>query len=258
MPALPPLSRRLLNKLTKSPQLSALVRSSSLPTRTSGDGDPATLIARQQETPTFVVIPDSYGSLHNSLSPGAIVGIVLGSAVGFILLLIIIYTILGFGPLSALVRTTDVTETKSSYVSRSMLSSARPKTEKYKKKVPPMRAAEILSVRRERTTKTSKRRAERSRKSPIVVEPMRKKREPSPLTTISSSSSGAPGPAPRRDRLPADYDEENEVVVIEENTPSSRRQSGKAGPSRDANGRGRRSSSRRSSYSENDDRRYRR
>ncbi|KAM0247348.1 hypothetical protein ACHAQJ_009882 [Trichoderma viride] len=261
MPALPPLSRRLIDELTKPPQLSALIRSSSLPTRTNND-DTATLIARQQETATFVVIPESYGSLHNSLSPGAIVGIVIGSAAGFILLLLIIYTLLGFGPLSALVRTADVTETKS-YVSRSMLSSVRrrPKTEKppKKKKMPPMRAAEILSIRRERTTKTtSKRKAERSRKSPIVVEPMRRTREPSPLTTISSSSSGAPGPAPRRDRLPADYDEENEVVVIEENTPSSRRQSRKAGPSRDAEGRGKRSSSRRSSYSEYDDRRYRR
>ncbi|KAH6607465.1 hypothetical protein Trco_003778 [Trichoderma cornu-damae] len=248
MPTLPLLSPQLI---AKAPQLSAF------PTR-ARDGDAATLAARQQDsaTTTFVVIPETYGSLHDSLSPGAIVGIVIASVIGFILLLLVIYTILGLGPLSGLVRTTDAAETKS-YVSRSMLSSARPKSEKPKKKVPPMRTAEMLSIRRERTTRTSKRRSERRTRSPVVVEPMRRKREPSPLTTVSSSS-GA-GPAPRGDPLPSDYDEENEVVVIEENTPSSRRQSRKAGPSsRDRDGRRRRSSSRRSSYSENDDRRYRR
>ncbi|UKZ73976.1 hypothetical protein TrVFT333_001630 [Trichoderma virens FT-333] len=241
MPALPLLSRRLVDELA---------------TRTS-HGDAASLVARQQgsaET-TFVVIPDSYGSLHDSLTPGAIVGIVIASVVGFILLLLVIYTILGFGPVSTLVRTAEVTESKS-YVSRSMLSSARPKSEKPKKKVPSMHGARVLSIRRERTTRTSKRRSERRGKEPVIVEPAQRKREPSPLTTISSSS-GA-GPAPRRDPLPSDYDEDNEVVVIEETTPSSRRHSRKAGPSRDADGRGRRSSSRRSSYSEYDDRRYRR
>ncbi|KAL7938121.1 hypothetical protein V8C35DRAFT_141501 [Trichoderma chlorosporum] len=247
MPALPRLSRRLIEELAKAPQLA---------TRTA-DGDAASPVIRQLDsaTTTFIVVPETYGSLHDSLSPGAIVGIVIGSVVGFILLLLVIYTILGFGPMSSLVRTAEVTESKS-YVSRSMLSS-RPKSEKpKKKKVPSMHGARVLSIRRERTTKTSKRRNERRGKEPVIVEPIRKKREPSPLTTISSSS-GA-GPAPRRDPLPSDYDEENEVVVIEETTPSSRRQSRKAGPSRDADGRGRRSSSRRSSYSEYDDRRYRR
>ncbi|KAL7899230.1 hypothetical protein HDV63DRAFT_334286 [Trichoderma sp. SZMC 28014] len=243
MPALPPFLRRPIGELVKAPQLS------SLPTRAI-DSD-AALVARQQESPspTLVVIPETYNASHSSLSTGAIVGVVIGSAAGFILLLLILYTILGFGPFSSLFRTKEVVETKS-YVSRSMLSSARPKTKKPRRKVPTM-----LSIRRERTTKTTKRRAERRAKAPVVVEPMRRKREPSPLTTITSSSSGAPGRAPR-DNLPSDYDEENEVVVIEETTPSSRRHH-KAGPSRDK-GKGRRSSSRRSGYSEDDDRRYRR
>lgn len=249
MPALPPFPRRPIGELAKAPQLSALVASSSLPTR-AVDSDAATLVARQQESPTFVVIPETYNATHSSLSTGAIVGVVIGSAAGFILLLLILYTILGFGPFSGFFRTKNVVETKS-YVSRSMLSSARPKTKKPRRKVPTM-----LSIRRERTTKTTKRRAERRGKAPEVVEPMRRKREPSPLTTITSSSSGAPGRAPR-DHLPSDYDEENEVVVIEETTPSSRRHSHKAGPSRNT-GKERRSSSRRSGYSEDDDRRYRR
>lgn len=254
MPALPPFPRRPIGELTKAPQLSALVASPWLPTR-AVDSDAATLVARQQETPTFVVIPETYNATHSSLSTGAIVGVVIGSAAGFILLLLILYTILGFGPLSSLFRTKEVVETKS-YVSRSMLSSARPKTKKPRRKMPTMRAADILSIRRERTTKTTKRRTERRGKAPEIVEPARRKREPSPLTTITSSSSGAPGRAPR-DHLPSDYDEENEVVVIEETTPSSRRHSRKAGPSRNT-GKGRRSSSRRSGYSEDDDRRYRR
>ncbi|KAL7963286.1 hypothetical protein V8C34DRAFT_267764 [Trichoderma compactum] len=237
MPALPLLSRLPIDELAKAPGLATKTIHGNVPS----------LVARQRDsaTTTLVVIPETYGSLHDSLTPGAIVGIVIAAVVGFILLLLVIYTILGFGPMSSLVRTADVTESKS-YVSRSMLSSARPKSEKPKKKVPSMHGARVLSIRRERPTRTSKRRGERRGKEPVIVEPMRRKREPSPLTTISSSS-GA-GPAPRRDPLPSDYDEENEVVVIEETTPSSRRQSRKA----------RRSSSRRSSYSEDDDRRYRR
>ncbi|EGR51650.1 uncharacterized protein TRIREDRAFT_103555 [Trichoderma reesei QM6a] len=247
MPVLPPLPRQLIDGLAKAPLVS---------TKTI-HGDAASLVVRQRDsaTTTFVVIPETYGDLHDSLQPGAIVGIVIASVIGFILLLLVIYTILGFGPVSSLVRTSDVTESKS-YVSRSMLSSLR-KSEKPKKKVPSTRGARVLSMRRERTTRTSKHRSERRGKSPVVVEPMRKTRERSPLTTISSSSGGR-GPAPREDPLPSDYDEENEVVVIEETTPSSRRHSRRAGPSRGGEGRGRRSSSRRSSYSEYDDRRYRR
>ncbi|KAL6896383.1 hypothetical protein GGI43DRAFT_116091 [Trichoderma evansii] len=250
MPALPPFPRRLIGELGKAPVASSLLATTTI------DSDAATLVARQQETPTFVVIPETYNATHSSLSTGAVVGVVIGSAAGFILLLLILYTILGFGPLSSLFGTKEIVETKSSYVSRSMLSSARPKTKKPRRKVPTMRAADILSIRRERTTKTTKRRAERRGKGPEIVEPMRRKREPSPLTTITSSSSGAPGRAPR-DHLPSDYDEENEVVVIEETTPSSKRHSRKAGPSKNT-GKGRRSSSRRSGYSEDDDRRYRR
>ncbi|KAL6883918.1 hypothetical protein HDV57DRAFT_435187 [Trichoderma longibrachiatum] len=246
MPALPPLPRQLIDGLAKVAQLS---------TKTI-HGDATSPVVRQRDsaTTTFVVIPETYGDLHDSLSPGAIVGIVIASVIGFILLLLVIYTILGFGPVSSLVRTTDMTESKS-YVSRSMLSSLR-KSEK-PNKVPTARGARVLSMRREHSTRTSKRRSERRGKSPVVVEPMRKTRERSPLTTISSSSGGR-GPAPREDPLPSDYDEENEVVVIEETTPSSRRHSRRAGPSRGGEGRGRRSSSRRSSYSEYDDRRYRR
>ncbi|PTB70613.1 hypothetical protein BBK36DRAFT_1109423 [Trichoderma citrinoviride] len=245
MPVLPLLPRELIDELAKIPQLSTKTIHSDAPS----------LVVRQRDsaTTTFVVVPETYGSLHDSLKPGAIVGIVIASVIGFILLLLVIYTILGFGPVSSLVRTTDVTESKS-YVSRSMLSSLR-KSEK-PKKVPTARGARVLSMRRERSTRTSKRRSERRGKSPVVVDPMRKTRAPSPLTTISSSS-GGPGPAPRGDPLPSDYDEENEVVVIEETTPSSRRHSRRAGH-RSGEGRGRRSSSRRSSYSEYDDRRYRR
>ncbi|KJK80251.1 hypothetical protein H634G_04490 [Metarhizium anisopliae BRIP 53293] len=57
-------------------------------------------------TPTDAFIPTAYGDLDSSLPPGVVVGIVLGSIAGALLLLYLLYTALGCGPALVLTRTT--------------------------------------------------------------------------------------------------------------------------------------------------------
>ncbi|CAG9997766.1 unnamed protein product [Clonostachys byssicola] len=55
-------------------------------------------LAERDDSDNFKVIPSTYGGLYTSLNPGVIAGIVLGSVAGFLLLLFICYSALGFGP----------------------------------------------------------------------------------------------------------------------------------------------------------------
>ncbi|KAG8425328.1 hypothetical protein J3458_002039 [Metarhizium acridum] len=97
------------------------------------------LDARQNApTPTAAgaFIPAAYGDLDSSPSPGVVVGIVLGSVAGALLLLYLLYTGLGCGPASALTTTRDL--------SSSSVLSFRPR----KRRRPPSRAhaTETLEV----------------------------------------------------------------------------------------------------------------
>ncbi|CAI6089897.1 unnamed protein product [Clonostachys chloroleuca] len=56
------------------------------------------VLAERDDNDNFKVIPSTYGGLYTSLNPGVIAGIVLGSVAGFLLLLFICYSALGFGP----------------------------------------------------------------------------------------------------------------------------------------------------------------
>ncbi|CAH0048794.1 unnamed protein product [Clonostachys solani] len=56
------------------------------------------VLAERDDDDNFKVIPSTYGGLYNSLNPGVVAGIVLGSVAGFLLLLFICYSALGFGP----------------------------------------------------------------------------------------------------------------------------------------------------------------
>jgi hypothetical protein len=58
----------------------------------------AHLLRRQDST---IIIPSTYGSINSGPSPGTVVGIVLGSVGGFLLLLWLIYTCLNFGTISS-------------------------------------------------------------------------------------------------------------------------------------------------------------
>lgn len=55
-------------------------------------------VKRQADSPGFTAIPSTYGSARSSPSPGAVVGIVLGSVAAFLLLLYLVYAILHRGP----------------------------------------------------------------------------------------------------------------------------------------------------------------
>ncbi|VUC23065.1 unnamed protein product [Clonostachys rosea] len=55
-------------------------------------------VLAERDDDNFKVIPSTYGGLYTSLNPGVIAGIVLGSVAGFLLLLFICYSALGFGP----------------------------------------------------------------------------------------------------------------------------------------------------------------
>ncbi|OAA47713.1 hypothetical protein NOR_02203 [Metarhizium rileyi] len=59
---------------------------------------PPTLHARQSTPTTPVLIPTAYGDVDSSPSPGAVVGIVLGSVAGALLLLYLVYAALGCAP----------------------------------------------------------------------------------------------------------------------------------------------------------------
>ncbi|TVY90252.1 hypothetical protein LAWI1_G008195, partial [Lachnellula willkommii] len=52
---------------------------------------------QQQQRSTTSIIPTGYGAIDSGPSPGTIVGIVIGSVAGFLLILWLIYTCLNFG-----------------------------------------------------------------------------------------------------------------------------------------------------------------
>jgi D-alanyl-D-alanine carboxypeptidase len=56
------------------------------------------LLPRQNDNSDFAPVPTSYGSSSSSPHPGVVAGIVVGSVGGFLLLLFLLYSCLGFGP----------------------------------------------------------------------------------------------------------------------------------------------------------------
>ncbi|KAG6037249.1 hypothetical protein E4U40_006237 [Claviceps sp. LM458 group G5] len=51
-----------------------------------------------QSQPTFIAIPSTYNNLADSPSPGIVIGVVLGTLAGILLLPFLLYSALGFGP----------------------------------------------------------------------------------------------------------------------------------------------------------------
>ncbi|KAM0806110.1 hypothetical protein BDR22DRAFT_883848 [Usnea florida] len=73
-----------------------------LPTRTTSLSHTLTSLLRRQTTVTTTanpIIPATYSGLNSGPTPGTVVGIVLGSVAGFLLLLWLIYTCFGLGGL---------------------------------------------------------------------------------------------------------------------------------------------------------------
>ncbi|PBP24768.1 hypothetical protein BUE80_DR004350 [Diplocarpon rosae] len=135
------------------------------------------------------IIPTTYGSIDSGPSPGAVVGIVLGSVSGFLLLLWLIYTCLQFRA---------ATSSRSSYT--------EPVVVRERRKARSHRVRETVEVRRER--------------SPVrIVVP---EREPERVERIIVEESRET----RRARSRGESDDE--VVVIEEHSPPRRKRSERA------------------------------
>lgn len=148
-----------------------------------------------------VVIPATYSSQNNSPQPGVVVGIVLACVGGFLLCLVLLYSILGWAPITLFSSSSDDATTvsssfHSSVLSRRTRSILRQGKSRYKPASTVSGDTEMYEVRT--TTKTSRR-----TEPPIVV---------------------APGPS-RSSRPPPRVVEESsddEVVVIEEHSPPRR------------------------------------
>jgi len=159
---------------------------SLLPTRTLA-GRISHILHTRQAPVQSSIIPSTYGAINNSQPPGTIVGIVLGSVAGFLLLLYLFYTCMNFG-------SSNSSESSASVVVR------RPKSRSTRTRS--RRASETVEVRRDRTPVRIVREPERVER--VVVEE-RVSRE-----------------VPRRERSIASSDE---VIVIEEHSPPRRKKS---------------------------------
>jgi len=95
----------------------------------------ANLLARQNDPS---IIPSTYGSINSGPAPGTVVGIVLGSVGGFLLILWLIYTCLNFGRLG---------ETSSSYTESVHVAAARRQSHGSQRS----RRTETVEIRRERS-----------------------------------------------------------------------------------------------------------
>lgn len=168
------------------------------------------LHSRQSGSNSFATVPSSYGSANSSPHPGVVAGIVIGSVGGFLLLLFLIYSCLGFGP------SVWVQPSRSEYTaaSQSVLSfrtrrSAAP--------------SHVRSTRRQsrgpRVTETYEVRTRESRGPP----PRRAgSRMPPPGEPVIIESTRVPPPprVVRSEDSEDDDDDEDEIVVLEEHSRS--------------------------------------
>ncbi|CAG8980908.1 hypothetical protein HYALB_00012788 [Hymenoscyphus albidus] len=173
-----------------------------IPTKTTKSLWSRILHVRLVTTPDPSIIPTTYGSINSSLSPGVIVGIVLGSVGGFLLLLWLLYTCLSLGRMGTTAYTEEVVVARP------------PRRKSHRGSRASRRVTETVEVRRDRTpvrivrepTPPPPRSPPRtSRRETIIVEERREERR-------------APSRAPSRRGS-------DEVVVIEEHSPPRRKKS---------------------------------
>jgi hypothetical protein len=146
-----------------------------------------TTLLRRQENPA--IVPTTYGSINSGPSPGTVVGIVLGSVGGFLLILWLIYTCLNFGNFSS----------SSSYTESVVVRDRRKSHGSQRSR----RVSETVEVRRERSPMR------------VVRDEPRIVREPERIIVEEERRDV------RRDRSR----ESDEVVVIEEHSPPRRSKS---------------------------------
>lgn len=179
-----------------------------LATRTLSDAAPAAVAARQNPAQTtLVVVPAQYGNMGNSPDPGAVVGIVLGSVAGFLLLLWLFYSCVDFGD-GGLDGLSSV-GTASVLTLRTRRSSGHRHHHHHHHKPAPvrLRATETVEVRaRERDHRSSG-------GGPIIVEAAPSVER---IVLEERRSSRAPRVV---------HSDDDEVVVMEEDSPPRRRRS---------------------------------
>ncbi|EGU84285.1 hypothetical protein FOQG_05852 [Fusarium oxysporum f. sp. raphani 54005] len=192
----------------------ALPPSSTIP---SGH-NPLSVRQNDDSSSSFTAVPTAYKSADNSLAPGVVAGIVLGSVAGFLLLLYIIYMLLHRGPV---VRTVDGAST---VVSGGPMSTVTGDTSTY------------LSFRSRRDRRTRNRsrsratsRSKRTRSRTTVNSRDRSRRRTSPLVSDSRGERIIVDPPAPRFVQESTISSDNEIVVEEEHSVSpprrSRRQS---------------------------------
>ncbi|KAI1658518.1 hypothetical protein F4813DRAFT_51309 [Daldinia decipiens] len=184
-------------------------------------------------------VPEGYGRTANGPSPGAVAGIVLGSVAGFILLLWIIYWCVNLGSPAPHLEEGSVSGVggSSSVVSYR----SRPRVRRHRhshnsrasQQYSPHRRKETVEIRRDRTVRRSPSSspARVPEVDQIVVLEEHDRSRSRPRSRSRSRSISRPRPAPVRS------DGDDEIIVLEEQTP----------PRRGSRGYSRRSSERRSS-----------
>ncbi|KAG9236778.1 hypothetical protein BJ875DRAFT_203512 [Amylocarpus encephaloides] len=154
----------------------------TVPTPTTASVWTRILAARQS---TNSIIPTTYGSINSGPPPGTVVGIVLGSVAGFLLILWLFYTCLNFGQWGTSDTYIEETITRDGHRRKSHRGSQRSR-----------RVSETVEVRRSHSAV----RIPSPRRETIIVEEHTERRAPS-----------------RRGS--------DEVVVIEEHSPPRRKKS---------------------------------
>ena len=180
------------------PDFSSALQTSSLLIRrasSSISSSTTTLLSFLKRQTTTTVIPADYSNINTSESPGTVIGIVLGSVGGFVLLLWLLYTLMGGSMVGW------YSEVGSVIIRERKRSSRRGSSRRGSSR---RESVEVREVRRERPPPV----VERER---IIVEERRESRPPPPPPVVVESSTGS----------------EDEVVVIEEHSPPRRAGSSK-------------------------------
>ncbi|KAG0649170.1 hypothetical protein D0Z07_4402 [Hyphodiscus hymeniophilus] len=148
---------------------------------------PTSRLLSRQSNPS--IIPSTYGSINSGPAPGTVVGIVLGSVGGFLLILWLIYTCMNFGNWSS----------SSSYTESVVIRDRRKSHGSQRSR----RVSETVEVRRER--------------SPIRIVRDEPRREPVERVVVEERREA------RRERSRSS----DEVIVIEDHSPPPRRSKSK-------------------------------
>ncbi|KAH6673537.1 hypothetical protein B0J14DRAFT_50556 [Halenospora varia] len=168
------------------------------PTRTIHTSLISRILSARQSTNS--IIPTTYGSINSGPPPGTIVGIVLGSVAGFLLILWLFYTCLNFGTWSSSTAYTESVVVRERDRRKSHQSSRSHRSR---------RASETVEIRRERSPPPVRivREPSPRRTETIIVEETREERRPPP-PRVRSVSRGS-----------------DEIVVIEDHGPPRRKKS---------------------------------